>query len=95
MPEEDVIALIVKRDDAPSFEFEFEVAQRNKETADRLSQPRVEVVDDDLRTLRTVCSAASDVLVVPDAGQLEVGRRPVRQVNHHNAIRFASILIHD
>lgn len=96
MPEKHEIPLIVERDGPPADKLGIVVEEGAEHAPDAEPEPRAEVVQDDLRPV------PGDSLVVathfrryPDVAQLEVRRRPVREMDDEQPVRLLPVLVHD
>ena len=66
----------------PSLELRIVRKERREHPAEAVTQPRREVIEDQLRTVGGRPAVAGDALGEDDGGQLEVGGRAVREFDH-------------
>lgn len=84
--EEEEVALVVKRDDLPALELRQRREERAEQFSDRETEPRLEVVEDELGRVGRLPGVARDLARELDRCQLEVGRRAIGQVDDRDGV---------
>lgn len=85
-PEEDEVALVVEGDDAAPAEGRVLAEEGGEHPSDSVAETGVEVVEDELGLVGGRAAAVRDFLPELEIREAEVGGRPVRQVDHQEAV---------
>jgi hypothetical protein len=95
VPEEDEVALIVERHDAPPPECRVLAEERAEHPPDPHAKARREIVEHELGLVRGRLAVALDVLCEDNGGELEGGRGAVGEVADEEAVELAGVLVQD